>query len=414
MRDQRQDPDSTTRLVAGRLDTATDRLPARRPAPPRQPDPARVPAPADPAGPTVAAPVVPAGRAPVPAPAVPTARAPQVPAPARTSPASAAGRAAGPRVGAPPARSGVPAGGPPARPAAAPAGHPARPEPDPAAPARLPVPEIPAQRTRPPAPVRRRRRLRPALLAVAAVVAAGGATWGVLAVTAPEPVPAPVVGAPVVLVHAAALDEAALRYRDVVVAEADALRDRTAELVAAVRAGRVALARDRYPLARAHWERIQVATEAVTGPDGEELGAAIDGQGVGLEPGEEFTGFHRLERDLWADGLQPDTRAIADRLLADVTALADGAPALQLTGHDLCTSAKELVDFAVVTALSGRENRFAGTDVADLAARVEGSRAAVEPLRPLLTDVDPALLAALDRRFADAADVLDRFRTGGT
>ncbi|MBW0116382.1 EfeM/EfeO family lipoprotein [Pseudonocardia abyssalis] len=252
-------------------------------------------------------------------------------------------------------------------------------------------------------------------LAAAAAVVAGGVAWAVLAMTGSEPVAAPAIpGTSVVLRHAAALDTAAVAYRDFVVAEADALRDRTADLVGAAKAGRVTLAQDRYPLARAHWERIQVATEAVTGPDGEELGAAIDGQGVGMEPGEEFTGFHRLERDLWADGLQPDTRAIADRLLADVTTLAAGAPALQLTGHDMCTSAKELVDFAVVTALSGRENRFAGTDVADLAARVEGSRAAVEPLRALLTEVDPALLATLDRRFAETLDVLDRFRTGDT
>ncbi|QJY49117.1 EfeM/EfeO family lipoprotein [Pseudonocardia broussonetiae] len=446
MRDQRRDdPESTTSFVAGRpkIDTATDKMPARREGPVPPVPPARrapragrpvVPPPAAPVDATVAGPLVPG------APSVPvvpvvtaaaalTAAVPQVvAAPAPVSPV-------------PLARPGGPGGRPPApRTGTGPVGRPLRPEPLrpeglrpepvrpeplrpepvraaslPEPPVRRPAPEIPSQRTRPPAPAprRRRRRLQPVVLAAAAVAAAGGVTWGVLSVGAPDREPAPVFGVPVVFQHATALDEAGARYRDFVVAEADALRESTADLVAAVRAGRVAVAQDRYPAARTHWERIQVATEAVTGPDGEELGPAIDGQGVGMDPGETFTGFHRLERDLWVDGLQPDTRQVADDLLADVTALAQGAVALELGGPDLCGSAKELVDFAVVTTLSGRENRFAGTDMSDLAARVEGSEAAVEALRPLLTDVDPALLTELDRRFAETYAVLDRYRTGG-
>ena len=37
----------------------------------------------------------------------------------------------------------------------------------------------------------------------------------------------------------------------------------------------------------------------------------------------QFTGYHRLEKDLWVDGLQPDSPAIADQLMADINELAD-------------------------------------------------------------------------------------------
>lgn len=245
-------------------------------------------------------------------------------------------------------------------------------------------------------------------LVTATALVSGGVGWAVVGADRDGAEPAPVVGAPVVLVHAEALDAAAATYRDYVVAESVALRATTGDLVAAVTDRRTASAKAIYPRARAHWERIQVAAEAVG-----DLGADIDGQGVGLDPGETFTGFHRIERDLWQDGFAPDTDAVAATLLADVTALAEGAASVEFTGHDLCGGAKELIDFAVVTALPGRENRWADTDLADLAARVEGSQAAVEALRPLLAAVDPALLGALDRRFTETFAVLDTHRVGG-
>lgn len=262
------------------------------------------------------------------------------------------------------------------------------------------------------APVTRERRSRgwPVALVTAFALAAGGVAWVVVGIdrgTSAAPV-VPIVGAPVALRHGEALAAAGAAYRDYVVTEAAALRDTTAEFVAAVAGRQIPAAQALYPRARSHWERIQIAADQVG-----DLGGAIDGQGVGLNPGERFTGFHRLERDLWLDGPQPDTDAIAEKLLADVTLLADRAATVEFGGEDLCDDAKDLIDLAVVTALPGFENRWADTDVADLAARVEGSQAAAEALRPLLTHIDPALQAALDRRYAAAFAVLDTHRVDG-
>lgn len=267
----------------------------------------------------------------------------------------------------------------------------------------------PEQRGRPvdplPAP---RSRGWPIALVTATALILGGVAWVVVGVdrgSAAEE--APIVGLPVDLVHAEALTAAATTYRAYAVGEAAALRGATGELVSAVADRRVAAAQAIYPRARAHWERIHVAAQVFG-----DLAAAIDGHGVGLDPGATFTGLHRLERDLWRDGVQPDTDAIAGKLLADVTALADAVPAVEFSGLALCHDAKELLDVAVVTALPGLVNRWADTDLADLAARVEGSRAAVDALRPLLSEIDPALLAAIDQRFTEAVAVLDTHRVG--
>lgn len=233
------------------------------------------------------------------------------------------------------------------------------------------------------------------LLSLLAACACAGPTDAV----EPEPPERP-------LVYATQLDAAAQTYHGYVTTQATLLRERTAPFVAAVQAGDVRTAKSLYAAARAPWERIQVAAEDV------ELDAEIDGSGIGLDAGESFSGFHRLEKDLWVDGLQSDSSAVAKALLADVDTLVEGVDGLELDGHSLCGGAKELLDFAVVTTLQGRESPYAGTDLSDLAARAEGSQAAVEALRPLLTEVDPTLLATIDDRFATLRAVLDTHRSG--
>ncbi|MGE3663391.1 MAG: imelysin family protein [Pseudonocardia sp.] len=223
---------------------------------------------------------------------------------------------------------------------------------------------------------------------------------------ATDPAATPVQAADAPLRYSAELDAAATTYHAYVVEQADLLRTRTARFVRAVEARDVGTAKSLYASARAPWERIQVAAEDI------ELDSAIDGSGVGLEPGESFTGFHRLEQDLWVTGLQPDSADVALALQKDVDTLAAGVADLELDGESLCGGAKELLDFAVVTTLDGVENPHSGTDLSDLAARAEGSQAAVETMRPLLTQVDPALLARIDRGFAGLRTVLDTHRSG--
>ena len=121
----------------------------------------------------------------------------------------------------------------------------------------------------------------------------------------------------------ATLTTAVTQYQQFVAGQADAFLERTTEFVALVKAGKVDEAKALYPVARSHWERIEPVAESFG-----DLDPKIDGREEVVAEGMPFTGYHRLEKDLWVDGLQPDSGAIADQLLADVTELVTKAKAV--------------------------------------------------------------------------------------
>ena len=68
----------------------------------------------------------------------------------------------------------------------------------------------------------------------------------------------------------------------------------TAKFVAAYKAGKDDEARALYPVARTHWERIETVAESFG-----DLDPKLDLREADLEPGQKWTGWHRLEKDLW-------------------------------------------------------------------------------------------------------------------
>ncbi len=65
-----------------------------------------------------------------------------------------------------------------------------------------------------------------------------------------------------------------------------------------------------------------------------DLDPRIDGREDVIEEGMKFTGYHRLEKDLWVSGLQSDSSAIADQLLADVKEIAAKSKTVEPDGAD--------------------------------------------------------------------------------
>lgn len=204
----------------------------------------------------------------------------------------------------------------------------------------------------------------------------------------------------------ARLAEATAGYKRYTTSQIDALVPRTEEFVGAVKAGDVAKAKALYPVARTYWERIEPVAESFG-----DIDPRVDGRDDG-EPGVEFTGFHRLEKDLWADGLQPDSGQVADRLLADVKDLQTRVGPVELTPVQLANGAKELLDEVATGKITGEENRYAHTDLWDFQANVEGSQAAVAALRPVIDEKDPTLGPVLDERFAAVEKLLEGYRDG--
>lgn len=78
---------------------------------------------------------------------------------------------------------------------------------------------------------------------------------------------------------------------DVVLRQVGVEREAVADL------GKVADAKALYPKARGHWEEIEPVAE----PFGD-LDPKIDGREDIIAEGVAFTGYHRLEKDLWVDG----------------------------------------------------------------------------------------------------------------
>ncbi|RQX18788.1 peptidase M75 [Micromonospora ureilytica] len=205
----------------------------------------------------------------------------------------------------------------------------------------------------------------------------------------------------------AALGDATDNYQRYVKSQTAALLDKTEEFVGAVKAGDVAKSKALYPVARTYWERIEPVAEIFG-----DLDPKIDGRDEVIEEGMEFTGFHRIEKDLWQSGDISKDGPIADRLLVDVKEIVAKANAEKLSPLQLANGAKELLDEVASGKITGEEDRYSHTDLWDFAANLEGSKAAVSALRPALQQRSPELVTQLDTEFTNVEGLLGRHRDG--
>lgn len=196
-------------------------------------------------------------------------------------------------------------------------------------------------------------------------------------------------------------------YKKFVASEADEFVGATKEFVIAVKAGDVAKAKSLYARARHPWEAIEPVAESFG-----DLDAKIDGREDVIADGTAFTGYHRLEKDLWKDGLQKDSGAIADQLLADVTEIATRSKTVEPTALSVANGAKALLDEVATGKITGEEERYSHTDLWDFDGNLEGSRQALAALRPVIVERDPALQKALDARFTELSGLLAKHKTG--
>lgn len=206
----------------------------------------------------------------------------------------------------------------------------------------------------------------------------------------------------------AKLKDATVGYTRYIASQVAALVPKTDEFAADVKKGDVAAAKAVFPIARTYYERIEPVAESFGDLDPKMDGREDDER----DPGVSWTGFHRLEKDLWVTGLQPDSGAVADQLVTDVKDLQTRVATLQLTPTQLANGAKELLDEVATSKITGEEDRYSHTDLFDFKANVEGSQAAVAALRPVLDDKDAQLGPTLDARFKDVDTLLDGYRVG--
>jgi iron uptake system component EfeO len=203
------------------------------------------------------------------------------------------------------------------------------------------------------------------------------------------------------------LGRAGAEYQAYVQSETAPFLQQTTAFVAAVKAGDIAGAKALYPAARLHWERIEPVAESFG-----DLDPLIDGREGDQEPGQDFTGFHRIEKALWETGGVSDMGPYADQLLTDVTEIVARADEVTLQPLQLANGAKALLDEIATGKITGEEERYSHTDLWDFAGNLEGSKKAVDTLRPFLAQNDAALLTQIDQRFAATQAQLDTHRSG--
>ncbi len=204
--------------------------------------------------------------------------------------------------------------------------------------------------------------------------------------------------------------EAADNYKRYVNSQTEALIAATQVFVEAVKRGDVETAKAQFPIARTYYERIEPVAESF--PDN--LDPRIDLREADLEPGQKWTGFHALEKQLWVTGLQPDANALADQLTADVKELDAGVKATDWTidSTQIAGGAQGLLDEVAKSKISGEEDIFSHTDLWDFNANVQGSQTAVASVRPILDERNPDLGKRVDQRFAEVEALLQRYRQG--
>lgn len=206
-----------------------------------------------------------------------------------------------------------------------------------------------------------------------------------------------------------ALASAVASYRSYVSDQADQSIAVTQPFVDAVKAGDVNKAKALYAPSRVPYERIEPIAESFG-----DLDPAVDARAADLNEGDQWTGWHRLEKDLWVDGLKPDSGAIADGLMANLQKLKSQVSTLELTPSQISNGAQGLLDEVATSKVTGEEEAYSHTDLSDFLANIQGANVAIDSLRPYLQTKDPDLLDSIDTRFGNLISNLNRYKTGET
>ncbi|RNE63829.1 iron uptake system protein EfeO [Cryobacterium tepidiphilum] len=214
---------------------------------------------------------------------------------------------------------------------------------------------------------------------------------------------------------AAQVESANTAYAAYVTEEVEQLVEGTARFAAAYTAGDDEAARDLYAPTRIHWERIETVAESFG-----DLDPRLDAREADLAEGEAWTGWHAIEKDLWAgnagadfERYSADQRAeLARQLVADTATLQGKAEGLSFTLAQQANGAIGLLDEVAGSKISGEEEFWSHTDLSDFQGNIDGARVLYQGLREIVVAKEPALAEQLDAEFAAVQALLEAQRAG--
>lgn len=205
------------------------------------------------------------------------------------------------------------------------------------------------------------------------------------------------------------------QYQSYVKDQASSLTTQTTKFVNLYEAGKDDEARALYAKARLHWERIEPVAESFG-----DLDPKMDLREADLEKGQEWTGWHRIEKDLWPPKTgytamsKADRTKIADQLLKDTKTLETRTKTTTFSADKIGNGAKALMDEVATGKVTGEEEAWSHTDLWDFQGNVDGARIAWENLRPLLKKKDASLDSSIATKFAALQKLLDKHKVSGS
>ncbi|WP_432162043.1 iron uptake system protein EfeO [Streptomyces tendae] len=206
------------------------------------------------------------------------------------------------------------------------------------------------------------------------------------------------------------LDRAVAAYRQYVQQQADETLPKAEAFAKAVKAGDPAAAKKAYAPSRIGWERTEPVAESFGDID-PKVDVREDGLEDGQDPATDWTGWHRLEKALWQDGKIGDReKELATTLVTDLKDWQNRVGKAEITPTSMANGAKELLDEVATGKVTGEEERYSHTDLADFKANVEGAQQSYALLKPVAKENDAALTTELDRQFAALDKLLDQYR----
>ncbi|MGW1707078.1 iron uptake system protein EfeO [Streptomyces sp. NPDC002206] len=202
------------------------------------------------------------------------------------------------------------------------------------------------------------------------------------------------------------MDKAVAGYRTYVQAQADETLPKVKVFTDAVAAGDIEAAKKAYADSRIGWERTEPVAESFG-----DIDPKVDVREDGLEDGQKWTGWHRLEKALWQDKkLGSEEKALAPVLYKDLVDWQKRVGKAEITPTSMANGAKELLDEVATGKVTGEEERYSHTDLIDFKANVEGAQKSYELLKPIASKNDAALTTTLDKQFAALNTLLDKYR----
>jgi iron uptake system component EfeO len=192
-------------------------------------------------------------------------------------------------------------------------------------------------------------------------------------------------------------------YRSYLEDEAASLLDWTEQLRGQIAVGEVGKAESRYATSRVQYGQLLPAQLMLAGVDRRLNGAESEGK--------PFTGYHRIERSLFGSETTAGLKPVAKALVLEVEKLRDEIEAMPLKPAPLAAATEQLLERVVSRQLTGEEEPYAGIDLVDASASIEGAEAAFAAIKPSLSPDADSLEAEVEAAFGQIYGRLKLFGT---